>query len=179
MKSETSLFIKLDSWHITQFPLIRQAFPDTPCLFVYRRPHEILRSHQKQRGMQMVPGLIPADALGLDSQPVNPADLDAYCLRVLSGFFRYGKQYADTCNLRLVNYTQLPDFVWTDFAQSFALNLDEETVAKMQGRSTQHSKNPVGLFVEDRYSCTDYASHPLMIRLEKDYEALERIRCRA
>ena len=47
---ETGLFIKFDSWHSLDLPLIRQAFPDVPWLFVYRNPVEVLVSQMKRRG---------------------------------------------------------------------------------------------------------------------------------
>src|ERR1700736_3517726 len=37
---ETRYYLKFDSWHIHDFPLIREAFPNTPWIFVFRDPAE-------------------------------------------------------------------------------------------------------------------------------------------
>ncbi|MCC7700959.1 hypothetical protein IGS59_01810 [Janthinobacterium sp. GW460P] len=42
---ETHFIIKFDCWHIHSLDLLRQAFPSTPCLFVYRDPLAVLASH--------------------------------------------------------------------------------------------------------------------------------------
>jgi hypothetical protein len=47
--------LKLDAWHALALPLFRRAFPDTPWVFLYRDPVEVLVSHMRQRGSQMLP----------------------------------------------------------------------------------------------------------------------------
>jgi hypothetical protein len=42
---ETRLFLKLDCWHMRDLPLFRRAFPNTPWVFLYRDPVEVLVSH--------------------------------------------------------------------------------------------------------------------------------------
>jgi len=120
-KDEQHLFVKLDSWHITHLPLIRQAFPETPLFFVYRHPSEILSSHRRQRGQQMVPGLLAPDLLGLDSQVVDPADLDGFCLRVLASFFRSARSHTASGDVVLINYSQLPALIYNQFARCFSI----------------------------------------------------------
>ena len=45
-KPDQSRFVvKLDAWAIVHWRLIRQAFPDTPCIFLYRDPLEVMVSH--------------------------------------------------------------------------------------------------------------------------------------
>ena len=38
------------AWHAQHLPLIRQVFPSTPWIFVYRNPVEVLVSHKQQPG---------------------------------------------------------------------------------------------------------------------------------
>lgn len=54
---EQRLFVKLDSWQTVDLPLLRRAFPDTPWIFLYRNPVEVMVSSMKTTGMQIVPGL--------------------------------------------------------------------------------------------------------------------------
>ncbi len=55
---ERALVIKLDAWNIGELALLRECFPETPWLFVYRDPLEIAVSHWRRAGMHMVPGMI-------------------------------------------------------------------------------------------------------------------------
>ncbi|MTI25876.1 sulfotransferase family protein, partial [Fulvivirga kasyanovii] len=75
------LFIKWDSWHLAYYELIRQAFPGVPAIFLYREPVEVLQSHQRVRGMHMVPGLLKKDVFQLKGIPAH--DLDLYAANVL------------------------------------------------------------------------------------------------
>ncbi len=54
---ERRFFIKFDSWHVLELPLILEAFPDVPWIFLYRDPTEVLVSHTTERGSQMLPGV--------------------------------------------------------------------------------------------------------------------------
>lgn len=135
---EHHLFIKLDSWHIGSLPLFRRAFPDTPFLFLYREPAEILASHRRQRGRQMVPGLVTASMPPLAFTSA-PGSLDEYCVRMLEHFFDSACRYAS--ELILVNYRQLPHIVWDDFLDFFSIAPSPEQFAEMKSRSGQHSKN--------------------------------------
>ena len=49
-------FVKFDSWNTLDLALIRRAFPDVPWIFLYRDPVEVIVSHMRQRGSQMIPG---------------------------------------------------------------------------------------------------------------------------
>ncbi|HXK21105.1 MAG TPA: sulfotransferase family protein, partial [Myxococcota bacterium] len=63
---ERRLFVKLDSWHVHALPLLRRAFPDVPWIFLLRDPLELLVSHRRERGAQMIPGALTLAAAGLD-----------------------------------------------------------------------------------------------------------------
>ena len=81
---ERQLFIKFDSWNILDLPVIRRAFPQTPWIFLYRDPVEVMVSHGRQRGSQMLPGVLDPRALGMDLATVQQVSLDEYCARVLA-----------------------------------------------------------------------------------------------
>lgn len=83
------LFIKHDSWHLRWLPLIRSAFPSVPCFLCFRDPVEILWSHHRQRGSQMVPGLRDPSLFDIDPESVDPADLDSFAARVLESLFTH------------------------------------------------------------------------------------------
>lgn len=167
---ERHFFVKLDSWHIGQLPLFRKAFPATPFLFLYRRPHEILASHRRQRGRQMVPGLVDAALLPV-APPKVASDLDGYCVDVLEHFFGTACRHAD--ELILLNYDQFPHVVWTHLLDRFAISVSLQEIGAMQARAGLHSKRP------ERYAGDPQADscEKLGAALQPRYEMLERLRC--
>ena len=66
---ERDLFIKFEGWHVLLFPLIRQAFPDVPWVFVYRDPVEVMASLAQMRPAQMMPR--PTTSLVLAAFPAG------------------------------------------------------------------------------------------------------------
>ena len=50
----------------------RHAFPDTPCVFLYRDPVEVIVSHLGHRGDHMVPGTLPEDIIGISTDEIRP-----------------------------------------------------------------------------------------------------------
>jgi hypothetical protein len=57
--------IKFNAWDTGFLPLIREAFPQTPMVFLIREPLRILASHRRMSGIQMVPGNPVADYLAV------------------------------------------------------------------------------------------------------------------
>ncbi len=65
-------------------PLIREAFPGTPWIFLYRDPLEVLVSQARLRGRTMSPGLLTPRFLGLDLATAMRMAPDEYCARFLA-----------------------------------------------------------------------------------------------
>jgi hypothetical protein len=150
---ETHFFIKLDSWHIQFLPILRAAFPDTPCWFLYREPEAILASHQRQRGPQMVPGMVAT----LAAETLEAGDLDGYCAKVLAGFFEAA--LANIEHLQLINYRQLPDILWQDLLPRQGLNCTLEQLERMRQRAGFHAKSQGIRFSGD---ASPASSHPIL-----------------
>jgi hypothetical protein len=150
---ETHFFIKLDSWHIQFLPILRAAFPDTPCWFLYREPEAILASHQRQRGPQMVPGMIAS----LEAETLESGDLDGYCAKVLAGFFEAA--FANVEHLQLINYRQLPDILWQDLLPRQGLDCTPVQLERMRQRAGFNAKSQGIRFSAD---VTPVSSHPIL-----------------
>lgn len=170
---ERHLFIKLDSWHINLYPIIREAFPEVPCFFMYRKPVEILASHRRQRGPQMVPGLIDPEILGVRIR-TDFFDLDSFCLKVLSHFYKLAIRHSETDQLVLINYNQLPQLVWTEFASLLSVHFSESEILTMQERCIRHSKDPYTVFSEDKSEFTH--DHERFEEVNGYYNTLEAIK---
>ena len=146
---ETELFIKWDSWHILQWPLIAEAFPAVPWIFLYREPAEVMVSHVRMRGTQMVPGLIDPRVFGVAASELPDMTLDEYGARVLAALCEAALVYSRRGNGRLVNFSELPDAVLGRLAPLFARDATEpERVAMLQA-TRRNAKDPSQAFAPD------------------------------
>lgn len=82
------LFIKADSWHLHFYTQLRRLFPAVPFFLLYREPMGVIRSQQRQRGIQSVPGMIEPEVLQLTQEQCTDFNLDRYMAAVLEGFYR-------------------------------------------------------------------------------------------
>jgi hypothetical protein len=146
---EKSLFVKFDSWHALFLPLIQRAFPSVPWIFVYREPVEVLMSHSRQMGGQMIPGVLEPALFGWDAQAVSRMCLGEYGARVLARIGEAALEQARAGRGRLVNYRQLPGVVWPSLMRYWGADCPEqapEAVARVCGF---HAKNPKLPFADD------------------------------
>lgn len=143
---EQHLVIKFDCWHLPWLPFVQAAFPDVPILFLYRHPEEVLASHRRQRGRQMVPGLIDLSRLAdllrrPGAQELAPGDLDGHAVRVLESLYRCGLEMAAASDLALVDYGQLPEMIWKGLLNTLGMECTPTELAALQARSGFHSKH--------------------------------------
>jgi hypothetical protein len=146
---QQALFIKFDSWNIIDLPLIEQVFPGVPWLFVFRDPVEVMVSHQKLRGSQMIPGMIEPDLLGLDLAEIPPHALDEYCARTLASICQAAVQSGQEGDGLFINYRQLPAIVWSSLLDFFGVVYTESDVDRMRHIAQFHAKNPSAPFGGD------------------------------
>jgi hypothetical protein len=126
---ETRLFIKFDCWHIHSYELIRRAWPETPAIFLYRDPLEVLVSQLRSPGIWAVSGA-----------GVPRAE---YVAGLLAGILRSALKHAGT--LRLVEYIQLPELVCDLFGMSWS----ETQCARMRHAARFDAKSPRLEFTPD------------------------------
>jgi hypothetical protein len=144
---ESRLFIKTDSWHVCFYKTLRELYPDVPFIFLYRDPGEVIRSQQKKRGMQAVPGVVEAEVFGFDNEPVT--DLDVYMSRVMERYFTLFKEIMQTDHRSLlVNYNEGMMKVAAQTASFAGVHLSEEDREKMELRCRYNAKYPDQVFSE-------------------------------
>jgi hypothetical protein len=174
-------FIKLDAWHIHKLPLIRRSFPQTPWIFLYRDPVEVLLSQLRTPGRFALPGAVPPSTLGMRFEDVTSLSRDTWCASVLAGFCRSALSYCGDPNGLLLNYNQLPEAAWTAAAKHFGLSLNEEEIAVMQQAANFDAKSPSIPFTPDREGKQQEVSHQVRELaselLEPLYKQLEIARC--
>ena len=136
------LFVKLDSWHIHFYPLLRKWFPDTPFYFLTRKPDAIIASHHKRRGLHSIPGLIEADLLKVKLGDEHYRDFNFFTAQVLEGYYKalYDLVVANYLLDHFYDYSWGMKNLFTHFFASIGKELVNEN--EMQQRLNNHSKYP-------------------------------------
>jgi hypothetical protein len=128
-------------------PLFRRTFPEVPWVFLYRDPVEVLVSQVRQRGTQMVPGIVPPSRYGLGDTAGIP-DED-YCARVLEKICSAASANMVDGGGLLVNYSELPQAVWTKILPHFGVTPSEDDDRAMRRAARQDAKVPRSEFMPD------------------------------
>lgn len=148
---ETRCFIKFDCWHALELAFIREAFPEVPWVFLYRDPVEVLVSHSRRCGAQMIPGVLDPRRLAIDPPALATMSGEEYGARVLAQICRTAVLAHGTPGRgRLVNFNELPAAGWESIAGFFGLKLTEADLARMQTVSRRNAKKPTEPYVDDR-----------------------------
>ena len=139
--------VKLDSWHSLALPLFRLAFPDTPWVFLYREPVEILVSHSRMPGSQTVPGAMAFDPYGI----ANAAAMlpDEFAARALGSTAAVVVEHIGIGGGLLVNYTELPEAVEARILPHFGIAPDETARGTHAVAAARDAKTPSASFSSD------------------------------
>lgn len=180
-QGEKHLFIKFDSWHILEWRLIEQAFPGVPWIFLYRDPVEVMVSHKRQPGSQMIPGVVEPDWFGWHWSQLTSLPFEEYCARVLARLCEAAlKAVQQSQNGQLVNYDQLPDFVWNELPALFGFVLDNASKQTLQEIAGRDAKKPGLHFAPDGALKQHEAGQELRAAAQNHlcalYEELEAVR---
>lgn len=174
---ETHYFIKFDSWSMLDLELITRAFPDVPWIFLYRNPVEVIVSHLRQSGAQMIPGAIEQLLPGLDLMEVLQMPREEYCARVLAKICENALNNAENRNAKFFNYTQLPEIMTTEILDHFQVSYSEQDLKKMNSVTEFDAKSPRTPFMPDSEEKRKQASETANRAAEKIvkplYEKLE------
>lgn len=147
---EQHLIIKTDSWHLHFYNQLRSLFPSVPFILLYRNPKEVIASHQKQRGMQSVPGLIEPEIFNFSKEKLNETNLDAYMTSVLESYFKRIIEIVKTGDdVLLCNYNEGMINVIRKASDYIGLNFSTETEKLIYERLRFNAKHPHQLFKED------------------------------
>lgn len=166
--------IKADSWHIHFYSALRQLYPQIPFILLYRRPDEVVRSQQKKRGMQAIPGLIEPALFGFEKDSINYADLDGYMARVLETYFTAFIKVIQEDKLAFAfNYKEGMMHITEQVLQHCGLELSEAQRAAMNERSARHAKFPDQVFAEEAIT---EEPPPYLAKAMQLYDELDKLR---
>jgi hypothetical protein len=145
---ERGYVLKLDPWATHDLPLIRRAFPDTPWLFLSRDPLEVLVSHRRQPGYQMLPSVVSPALVGLDLLDAVSMPFEDYGAHVLGAICRDALASRDERAL-FVDYRELPDAVFDRVLDLFGLDCSRAERALMEAAARRDAKVPSRSFAPD------------------------------
>ncbi len=173
-------FIKFDPWHTTHLPLIRQAFPTVPWIFMYRQPVEVLVSTQREGGGRMIPGAVAPEQLGLDFNQAMQMPQAEYQARLLAKICQAALENHKPEKSLLINYSQLPEAIWALLPEFFKADYSADDLDGMRQRSQSNAKYPAARFEADSSAKREMASETICQAartwVEADYNHLEMLR---
>ncbi|MFB6456144.1 hypothetical protein ACE38W_12805 [Chitinophaga sp. Hz27] len=158
--TEERLFIKLDSWHLFYYELLRSWYPHTPFILLYRHPMEVVRSQMNQHGFHFFRGMLPASLMNCswDDLPLqNPEYISWLITRYLE---KITYIHASDSNARLVNYKAGNEYMLQSLLEVAAYMPDAALQQRMLARTRFHAKYPTQLFTGDP-EITDIPSYML------------------
>lgn len=143
---ESLFFLKLDAWHIHDLPLIREAFPGVPWIFVHRRLEEVIASQLRQPGLPALPGALDPRVVRLRPEDATALSREQWCERVLEGFLDAAGKFRGSPDGLFIEYGQLPDALWSGIASHFGVRFSGQEISRMKEAARFDSKNPACLF---------------------------------
>lgn len=177
--SDRRLFLKTDCWHTAQIDRLLAAFPDTPWIFMYRDPVEVLVSHQRMPGWLVVPGSLKNHGFNPPEELMcNPLGNAAWVLSTVmqqahDAMLRHG-------NGLLLNYSELPQALEDRVARHFGVCLTPQEADALRTATHRHSKRGNEAFkpdAADKRNAANAVILELAARwLNEPYQRLEQLR---
>jgi len=157
---ERAFYLKTDPWHIHFFDLFREAFPQTPWIFLYRNPVEVMVSQARIPGSWTVPSLVDPALLKMEWADWVPPHIEVYHARALAKMCSAGLRAMHQADGGLmVNYSELPEAMCGRLLGHFGLR--GEDVPAMREAAQQDAKSPAVRFVKDESAKQAEASERL------------------
>ena len=146
---EQNFFIKLDSWHIFYYEKLRKLYPETPFIFSFRRPDEVIRSQVKESGMHAAPGVIQPALFGFTLEEILKVERPVYVAKVLEKYFeKYIEIVEKDKNTLFINYAEGILTSLEKIEDFLKLKIEPSVKRKMVERTQFHSKRPNTVFEE-------------------------------
>lgn len=170
-------FLKTDAWHVLSLPLFRAAFPDTPWVFLYREPEEVMVSHLQMPGLHFAGGGMMG--IGLDSDPAANFSIEEHGARILAQTLRAAAEYHALGGGLLIDYTDLPEAMEITVPAHFGFTPDAGERTAMAAAGVRDAKAPDRAFRPDsqakRAEVTPIVAAVVERHLRAPYEQLGRL----
>jgi hypothetical protein len=154
-----------------------------PCVVVYRDPVEVLVSLSGGQVDRLPPGLENAGLLRDDPEAIRMMRPTEFWARVVADQFAAALAMSASSRPLLINYSQLPEAVWTKLATFCGTALSDSDVERMQEVVMRSAKAPGKPFSDDsagkRASATDETRALVSRFVQPCYDRLESLRQRS
>ena len=137
--------VKLDAWHIHRLARIRDEFPETPWVFLFRDPAEVLVSLMRSPGRHSLPGSLAPEVVGLAPEDILLPRVE-WTVRVLAEICRAAAGHRGGL---FVDYRRLPQAVENTIAPHFGLALNDAQRTRMREAARVDAKQPATPFTQD------------------------------
>jgi hypothetical protein len=135
--------IKLDCWHIFELERIRRTFPNTPLLFVYREPLEVLASLATRPSLTLVRDTVAPEEIGVDREERDALSRDELAAAIVGSFFREAARHRT--HLTPIAYPSLSERTPAIPGWQFS----DEEVRTLRDAARFDAKRPGRTFVPD------------------------------
>ncbi len=167
-------FLKADCWHVGALPLLRAAFPETPWIFLYRDPREVLMSHERMPGLQTLPGP-QAELVGVDEPDALPG-LD-FTARVLAATCHRAADHAGIGGGIFVDYAEIPEAIHARILPHFGIDPDTAEQAAIASALSRDAKESFKRFDPHQRAPRQSASPAVVAASDRHLvAAVERLR---
>ena len=175
---EERYFIKFDARTTFELPLLRQAFPEVPWIFLYRDPVEVLVSLAGRPSTMTTPGM--EHLLGLPMSRNTGIPMEQHAAQILGLLCETaGRQFPDERGM-LVNYRQIPEVAWERLPERFGFTLPAGAMELMKTAAGFDAKNRNRRFEGDSARRQAEASEEIRRAAERwvvpAYKRLEELR---
>ncbi|MCU0324308.1 MAG: hypothetical protein MUF45_03515 [Spirosomaceae bacterium] len=148
-EQQNNYIIKLDSWHIFYYDKLRKLYPDTPFIFSFRRPDEVIRSQVRECGMHAAPGVIQPQLFEFNLEEILLLERPVYVAKVLEKYFEHYLEIIDKDkNTLFINYAEGTLTILDKIEEFLKLKIEPSIKQKMVDRTQFHSKRPNTVFEE-------------------------------
>jgi hypothetical protein len=139
---ERHYVVKLSSWNVRKLALFKRAFPDSPVVWLQRRPCEVMQSllaHGPGWAHWREKPEVAAAIFGIPADEVPALEPAALYARALATMLQ-AAQAATPGMLPTIDYADLPEASWTTVAPRFGMVPAADDIAHMQVEAKYHSK---------------------------------------
>jgi hypothetical protein len=157
---ERHYVLKLSGWHVRFVSLFRRAFPETPFLWLQRRPADVIMS------------LLAARPYWLSDETTSIVEPAETCARVLEALFNEALQARSEFDLT-IDYADLPDAAWTVVAPLFRMTPSTSDIGRMRAEARYDAKISVPTdFARDRRAIPEVVQQLAAQALNPVYQKL-------
>jgi hypothetical protein len=141
---ERNYVVKFRSWNIFYLPLILQAFPHVPWIFLYRDPIEVMVSAVRKRPVYFKVMASGGDGflrfMGVDREEALLISDEEYLARTLGRFCEIARDNLNDLG-RAIDYRSLPHAVFGEIMDHFGLEFSVADIEGMTSVAKYYSKS--------------------------------------